>query len=235
VYRITNVVEKKHYYGVHSTKFEPKMDIGIKYFSSSKDKNFIADQKLNPQNYKYKIVQTFESRIKAIEREIILHNLFDVGISSKFYNRSKQTSLGFDTTGVAASEKSKQKTSEMHKGVPKSLEFKLKLSKSLTGRKLSEQSKINLSKSRKGKRYPKASEVRRKYFYITPIGTFDHSRALESQLITKPTLSNWCKNNKKKITIHNYVHSPWLQANYTLEEVICKTFEDLGFDFKLKA
>ena len=98
-YRITNIKEKKYYYGVHSCNCLPKEDIGIKYFSSSKNKEFIKDQKENPQDYKYKIIKIFKTRREAIEHEIFLHNKFNVGINEKFYNDSKQTSTGFDTTG----------------------------------------------------------------------------------------------------------------------------------------
>ena len=41
VYRITNKLLNKHYYGSRGSKIEPKLDLGIKYFSSSTDKNFI--------------------------------------------------------------------------------------------------------------------------------------------------------------------------------------------------
>jgi len=57
VYRITNTKLNRHYYGVRTSRIKPKLDLGIKYFSSSTDKHFIKDQKENPANYKYKIVQ----------------------------------------------------------------------------------------------------------------------------------------------------------------------------------
>ena len=47
VYRITNIILKKYYYGVRSCRIEPKKDLGHKYFSSSTDKLFIQDQKRN--------------------------------------------------------------------------------------------------------------------------------------------------------------------------------------------
>ena len=102
VYRITNIVEKKHYYGYKSSVIHPSKVVGVTYFSSSKGiygKQFIADQKENPQNYKYKIVQIFNSKDEALSREIRLHTKFDVKNHSKFYNKSNQTSTGFDTTG----------------------------------------------------------------------------------------------------------------------------------------
>jgi len=97
-YRITNNITKKHYYGTRGALI-PKEDLGIKYFSSSSDKEFIQDQKDNPQNYKYKIVFIFDNREDAIKMEIKLHNKFNVGINESFYNKSKQTSTGFDRSG----------------------------------------------------------------------------------------------------------------------------------------
>jgi hypothetical protein len=99
VYRITNTVEKKYYYGKRSSKIEPKLDLGIKYFSSSTDEEFILDQKENAQNYKYKIIGIFKDKKFALLRESKLHNRFDVGVNKNFYNKAKQTFDGFDITG----------------------------------------------------------------------------------------------------------------------------------------
>jgi hypothetical protein len=78
----------------------PAHDLGVKYFSSSKDKDFIKDQKENPQDYRYKIVRIFENRKDAIFLEYTLHNKFDVAINESFYNKCKQTLNGFDNSGV---------------------------------------------------------------------------------------------------------------------------------------
>lgn len=101
-YRITNIKEKKYYYGVHSCDCYPKEDIGIKYFSSSKDKAFIKDQKENKSNYKYKVIKIFSSRKEAAQHEIYLHTRFNVKAHKSFYNRSNQTQTSFDTTGKLA-------------------------------------------------------------------------------------------------------------------------------------
>ena len=60
VYRITNKEIRKHYYGTRTSDVDPKKDLGQKYFSSSKDKEFIQDQKNNPDKYRYKVLNTFE-------------------------------------------------------------------------------------------------------------------------------------------------------------------------------
>ena len=119
VYRITNLNEMKHYIGLRSTKLPPEKDLGFKYFSSSKDKIFIQDQKNNPHNYKYKILKVFNNRKKAIEYEIYLHKKYDVGLNEKFYNRAKQTSASFDTSGTKIPESHKKAISKKLKNKPK--------------------------------------------------------------------------------------------------------------------
>jgi hypothetical protein len=83
VYRITHIFKHKHYYGFRSTSNDPKTDLGIKYFSSSKDKDFIKDQKENRSNYKYKIIKNFNNKNDALDLEIILHKKFNVAICIK--------------------------------------------------------------------------------------------------------------------------------------------------------
>ena len=118
VYRITNLVESKHYYGKRSSKIEPHLDLGKKYFSSSKDKNFIKDQKENPQNYKYKVVFICKSARRAIELETTLHDMFDVGRNQSFYNKVKQNGNGFDSTGIVVVKNSLGETFSVSKDDP---------------------------------------------------------------------------------------------------------------------
>ena len=151
VYRITNLVEKKHYYGKRSSKVDPKQDLGIKYFSSSRDKEFREDQKLNPLNYRYKIVQQFISCKAAIIRESKLHSKFNVGANPKFYNKATQTINGFDRTGVVMSLEDRIKMSKAKIGYVTSEETKIKLSKLALGRIVPEEIKIKISKSSKGR------------------------------------------------------------------------------------
>ena len=125
VYRITNTTQNKHYYGKRSCNNLPSLDLGVKYFSSSYDKNFIKDQKQNPQNYKYKIIRVFSTSKDALSFEIRLHNKFDVGVNENFYNKSKQTSVGFCFNGSGENNPFYGKTH--------SDEFKQKLSEALTG------------------------------------------------------------------------------------------------------
>lgn len=97
VYRITNKNLDKHYYGYRSIPIDKieHEDLGIAYFSSSKDKKFIKLQKESPEIFKYKILYKTPHKSKALNLEIQLHKRFDVGKNEKFYNNAKQTSTKF--------------------------------------------------------------------------------------------------------------------------------------------
>ena len=100
-YRITNIKEGMYYYGVHSCDCSPKEDIGVQYWSTSKRDGFVDHQKQNPEQYKYKVLKIFSTRVEAVEHEIFLHKKFDVKLHKKFYNDANQESNKFDTTGKA--------------------------------------------------------------------------------------------------------------------------------------
>ena len=190
-YRITNKIEGKHYYGKRSTDTIPSQHLGVKYFSSSKDVEFIKDQKNNPQNYKYKIIKMHDSAKAAIEHEIVLHNKFNVGKNTKFYNRCKQSAKGFDTTGIKFSEARIQKCRESRKGFKHTEESKekcrqVKLGNTWNiGRKHTKEA-IELMKknTKKGVNSPNAVLVD-----VYKYGT-------DQIVATKVSLSEWCKDNK---------------------------------------
>lgn len=157
-YIITNIVLNKYYIGCRSCKVPPIEDIGISYFSSSHDKEFISDQKQNSTHYKYKVIAIFDNKESAISLEIKLHNIHDVGINPKFYNRAKQTSTGWDTTGVDVKSLKIKKAEEMalKKLRPKrkyimSEEQKAHLRKIRLGRKHSEETKKKLAIANAGR------------------------------------------------------------------------------------
>ncbi len=95
VYRITNLVENKHYYGSRTSKVHPSLDLGVKYFSSSWDKDFIKEQKTSPRNFRYKVVRILPTREEAMTLEISLHNKFDVGVNKIFTTAPEQLRLVF--------------------------------------------------------------------------------------------------------------------------------------------
>lgn len=115
VYRISNIITKKYYYGSRTSSIHPTEDIGIKYFSTFSNKFFKIDQKQNPNHYTYKIVNIFNTRAEATYLEVTLHKKFDVKNNDNFINRANQTSHKFDTTG---NKSIARKISESKKGKP---------------------------------------------------------------------------------------------------------------------
>jgi hypothetical protein len=135
VYRISHILENKHYYGSRSCKCKPQDDLGVKYFSSSHDKEFILEQKEYPENFKYKIIRICETRKEALEYEILLHEKFNVGVNENFYNRAKQTSTGWNREGIITSEETSKKLSKIRKGSVHSEETRKKMSEAQKGEK----------------------------------------------------------------------------------------------------
>ena len=115
-YSITNIITGMQYIGKRQSTVKPVNDIGIKYFSSSNDSEFMEDQRENPRHYKYEVIKTFSSAKEQAEYEILLHEKYDVGKNPMFYNKVKQTSAKFDTTGFKRSTKSKDEQSKRMTG-----------------------------------------------------------------------------------------------------------------------
>lgn len=156
VYRITNTQTKMHYYGCRSSKVEPKLDLGVKYFSSSTDREFMLEQKENSIIFKYKIVKVFESRKEAELFETHLHEKFQVQKHSSFYNKAKNTMMGFSVEGRKQTDEHKinnklhikGKTYEEKYGVERANEIKAKLKESK--KHISEETRMKLSNSKTG-------------------------------------------------------------------------------------
>lgn len=118
---------KRWYIGKRSC--ETSIEDDWKYMSSSKDKEF--KQLINefPERFKKVVLNMFETAQDALLNEIFLHDLFDVGKSSYFYNQCKQTSTGLDRTECMHTEETKNKLREAV-----TLEKREQLSKKMTGK-----------------------------------------------------------------------------------------------------
>lgn len=115
-YEVTNVANNKYYIGVRSSDIPPIYDLGIEYFSCSKDKIFKKDQKENPQNYEYKIIGIFFDRETASLNEIEIHSLYNVAKNPQFYNKANASSTGFNRNGVSDSAETRLRKSKAFKG-----------------------------------------------------------------------------------------------------------------------
>jgi len=160
VYRITNTKLNKHYYGVRSSKVEPPKDLGFKYFSSSSDQEFIKDQRINPQDYKYAIVKVCGTREEASHLEIKLHDKFNVDLNESFYNKTKANTIGFSNAGKYHSDITKNKISMSNLGKTRDEHQRKNMSDSLLGRKLSLQHSKKIGEVHKG--IPRKSSTKNK-------------------------------------------------------------------------
>jgi hypothetical protein len=108
-YIITDTLTNKMYIGVRSSDIEPINDIGVLYFSSSSNQEFIKEQHINPNRFRYDVIKIFDNRTDALENEIALHKIYDVGNNPMFYNLQSQNSSGIDFTGKTHTESAKLK------------------------------------------------------------------------------------------------------------------------------
>ena len=93
----------RDYIGKHSSE-NPYDD----YLGSFKDHEFDPDSKI--------IMVYSKTAEGALWFEINFHTVFNVSSDSQYANKVKQTSTGFDHTGVPHSEETKQKISVAHTG-----------------------------------------------------------------------------------------------------------------------
>lgn len=85
----------------------------------SEDTKYMSSSIYVPKEKCFKLIlNTFSTSEEAVKHEVYLHNLFNVGINPYFYNKAKQTSTKFDTTGTLNphSEETKLKISTIKKG-----------------------------------------------------------------------------------------------------------------------
>jgi len=139
----------REYIGVRSCDCMPEED--TKYFGSFRDKTFFPTEKT--------ILFVCETREEAMGIEIELHDFFDVAVNPQFANKSKQTSTGFDRTGLQSGEKNPMygRIGENHPnyGVPCTEEIKKKISAANSGKTRTEETKKKISESKSGENHPR--------------------------------------------------------------------------------
>lgn len=134
----------------------------------------------------------------------------------------------------------RKKMSIASKGKPKSEKHRLALS----GRKHSQEEISKISKALKGlvkseehrKKLSEASKItskgekngRFKQYYHTPWGVFELIN-LHSNFISSSALFRWCTKSDKLIDKSCYASSIWLKQNFRREDILGKSFRNLGF------
>tara|TARA_Y100000817_G_C16837518_1_gene536421 strand:- start:534 stop:1400 length:867 start_codon:yes stop_codon:yes gene_type:complete len=155
-YILTRKLDNKKYHGVRFGNIKlgltPNQDFGKKYFGSSSG-GFCKDFKLNPKNYFFKLIWTFDHINEALfhekkfNKQIIKNNNWE--------NKNAFPAIQYDVhplLGKKHSKESKEKMSKSQKGKKASSATKAKLSKMRRGRKLSKTHIENIRKGNIGKK-----------------------------------------------------------------------------------
>ena len=141
-YLIQHRTRDKRYIGVRSSDVHPTEDTS--YWGSSKH----LPNNIQEDHIKI-ILKIHPTREKAVEHEILLHKLNDVAKNPTYYNRARQTTKRFDTTGTVLSTQHKLKCSKALTGNTHTEETKKLLSEKLKGRVFTEETKKRMSDTHK--------------------------------------------------------------------------------------
>ena len=158
VYKIIKISNGMYYIGSRGSNIEPLKDLGIKYFSSSRNKEFIKEQKANPKNFLYEVLEVCSSRKEAFEKEAEYQTKYKCGEDVFCYNKAINA-IGFTSYGRKVTQETRNKLSQANKGKSHPAWNK--------GLKISPEQSQKLSDMRKGKPQPwhkgkKLSEKQRK-------------------------------------------------------------------------
>lgn len=231
VYLITEISTNKKYIGARSSNIKPEIDLP-KYKSSSLNKEFEKRQIEYPEDYNYEILSIHDNRENAINEEIRLHNLYDVGINPEYINGAKQTSNKFDTSGMVVVKDKNDNNYLVSKydedylsgklvyfkfGNKLSTEVKNKISSSLKGKKLSNETKLKLSNKLKGKIV--SSETRKKLSKVNSginNGMYNKKHTEESKYKMSLSRSGSKNPSAKTIEINNKIYATIKEASEEL-------------------
>ena len=151
----------KHYYGFRGA-VNPHQD---EYWSSS---TYVRDaiQKYGKEWFSKKILNVYDTRESAIDKEIALHTRFDVDRNEWFFNKCKQSKWGYNCTGTVM----KGKTYEQVMGADKASRLRARRSATMKrirksdpligkrnpnyGNRWSDDQKRALSEQRTGSKHP---------------------------------------------------------------------------------
>lgn len=222
-YLIQHKTKPNRYIGVRTSVVPPVEDSS--YWGSSK--HLPEDVK---STHRKIILKIHPTRKEALEHEILMHDLNDVAVNIHFYNKAKQTSIAFDTTGVPISELHKQRCREALKNRVFTEEHRQKISNGLKGKKKSEEHVLNCSLAQKQLAKLPGYKNPRKGAVVTPE--------------TRKLISDKIKEGKTSASINNNRFKPWfitkdnvttLYFDKTKEEIAIehncatkKTYQDLS-------
>ena len=196
-YEIRNIVNNMYYIGRRHSSIVPNLDLGKRYFSSSSNKEFIRDQKINPQDYIYIVLNVFDNKLDMIKDEILLHQTKNVKDDVLSYNVVNATAEYFDFTHCKMPDSAKKRIGDLHRGRKHTDEFKANISKRFLGKPKSEETKIRMSKATKG--IPQNEKIKamllqnsRKNSELMKQGFYKVCRIIDKKEMNIGTFTQWC-------------------------------------------
>lgn len=199
------------YIGKRECKCLPEED--IKYFGSYKDKTFKPTQKI--------ILEIFNSVEEALEAECALHDFYEVDKNPHFANRAKQTSRKFyyiTPREYMVGENNPAKRPEVRKKIS---DFaKTRRASEETKRKMSESHKGRISpKGMLGKKHSEENKQKMRESAINRNNKIWVIKDPENKLHTTNNLKHFCElNNLTESAIHHVIsgkrnhHKGWTRA-----------------------
>lgn len=252
VYKTTNLITGQYYYGKH----RQVSDTFDGYFGSSR--TLIKDiEKFGMDNFTRETLYEFDSEQECYlkEQEVISNKwkedplCYNKQPGGKGFSSGKNhysSVFGFSDEHLENLSKSRKKRG------PASPETRAKMSKSRTGSRRTIETKTKMSEAQSGTNNPMygrrhSNEIKRiisdrlagkytgeacssfKGYYVTPFGKFASVKELKfnNLPVSARTIYAWCKKSDKHITKSMVGHSEYLS-----NEMIGKTFRDIGFYFE---
>ena len=135
----------ENYIGVRSCNCKPEDDTD--YLSSSK---IVHQMIAEGKKFHKHILKVWPTRQEAIEHEILMHRVLDVGRNPLFLNKARQKSTGFDVSGMKLSAETRAKMSTSHKGDKNPMYGKTGDKHPVHGRKHTAETRAKISAAQKG-------------------------------------------------------------------------------------
>lgn len=229
IYIISNIINDKVYIGQTSRPIESREKEHFYYYKTIDTHIYRAMRKYGVENFNMTPICSVFNVDDLDDLEIQIISEYD-----SFHNGYNMNEGGNSMRGYKHTVETKKKMSMKRMGRLCSDETKKKMSKLSSGKNNAFYNKQHTEETKKsiGKLNFGKNNSKFKGYYIIPFYPFklESSRQIKkyTNSIHPQSILNWCKNSNKIISNVSVNQSPYLK-----EDMMGKTFKDIGFDFSL--